>query len=333
MLIHSLVELFEVASVPAATRNFCARSLLKVLIGVSTYRPLRDSLKEQIGKESEAELWRWLRENRRRREFASLYWRAFGRFAARVDYPNLLGLPEEDLWYMLDILDMQDVDAFFTDTKRDYNTAPASDAVVATILKDVHKQIMTSAYKMLFVVKSDRSQSIEDMVAMLRSEALALIYTYDYLPYQHLLNTVRSGLWKFLSTQQRQASWQCRAAMEKDEEGYKNKMSPLFTENKDNGSLVDIPAVHGIFNFPSIDSDMDVDTLIEGIEARSRRLGSYLRAVVYGTDDPQSDFARWMESEGGGASVKVSDVAAAQKHYKITQRDITKLRALVPAYV
>jgi hypothetical protein len=345
MLIAELSALFDKAGVPTANRKLCAQCLIRLILGISTYRPQRKAIKAAVGDSAESIIWAWTREIQWRRDYMTHYWRAFGRFVESHEERSaeLLNVPVTDLWYMLDMVDRHDLEKFLS-SSRDPMSIPVQDRRVANVLRVVRPQINLCARKLHFVTTSDPGHTEDDWVGMFTAEALKGIYRYDTHPEAYMINTVHSMLWKLLANLQRHHSFdkhslmvrRVRADVEHDAPNQKRTYkdyefiairSPLEIEMQ-NGHIVDVPACAGHFSECLIETDLDTEKLLNSVERISRKVAAYLRTVVY-DDDDQGRFTDWLNVQPVNLE-EMTDTqfdGLARKYYKVEASDLRDIRA------
>lgn len=269
-------------------------------------------------------IWTWLREAQGRRSYMTLYWRAFGRFLQNRDghASEYLGIPVEDLWYMTDILTAKDLETF-AGLDRDPATNPVADGIVTKILNDVDKQIKSCANSLRFVDAADPGCTSHDWIAQFKAAAVKVIYQYDYRSYAFLVNTVRSTLWKLLSTLQKRYSCDRYAQTKRLKDGtfvhFRSSIDPVV-----DGDVVDVLALEGQFTVQTTDSDLDAAALLQAVERSSRKVAQYLRVVAF-DDDTDDAFTSWITTrrKKNLESVSPEDLdVLARKYFGITQSDI-----------
>lgn len=327
MLIAELMALMDRASVPSVSRNVCLRAIFRSILGIQTYAKQRQALKKIIGSDPESVVWEYLRDTSNRGTHTSIYWRAFGRFISNRDAQRLdfLGVAVEDLWYTLDILDREDIEKFINIAEeRGYNSVPASATTVSAVLHDVRAQVRTCASCLRFVSTSDPGFSHEDWCGHFRTVAVRTIYQYDWRAFAHVVNTVRSALWKELANLQKRYGFAKYSTMSKAADGtfVHNRVS-LEVKTAD-GGFIDVPGLHGRFSSQTVESDLDVDTFLADVERQSVRLASYLRDVTYPAHCSQ-EFSDWLASEYPNKNLDTRELnTAARRFYKITSKDLDR---------
>lgn len=325
MLIAELMALLESANVPSVSRNECLQTIFRSLLGIRTYAKQRQTLRKLIGDQPESSIWCYMRDTANRGTHTSIYWRAFGRFLNNRDaHTNeYLGVPVEDLWYMLDILDRVDIETFINIAEeRGYNKPPAAAQTVTLIMNTIKAQIRTCSRCLSYVVSADPGFSIEDWAAHFRTVAVRTIYQYDYRSIEHLIATVRSAVWKELSNTQKRYGFEKYSTITRNDDG-------TFTQNRmslevktDDGGFIDVPGLHGKFSTQTVESDMDVTKFLAEVERQSTRIAAYLRDVTFPAQC-SNEFGTWLDRKYPGKHLDDNELrAAACKFYKITSQDL-----------
>lgn len=339
MLLETFSALFDELELNPNQRKHASRALVRVLCKLCTYRNEVDShLREALGKDVERRLFRWWQNQRTNRDMLMLVWRGVHCLIAtdNAEYAeHVSGIHQRDLRYAVAQLNQKDVQAIKR-SELNWRKQPVTQKQIQKILASVNGTLKHYAYKLRFLEMSDSSLTSQDIMSMLKLEALALITRYESeRSILHVKNTVLRGLKSYWSET---VSYYKRA---------KRDLMPSHEVEDCNGKHFDYESIrqgltvraHGddsdgemenpalLSKCVTIDKDLETRSLIKYVRKRVPRYGKYLGLCVL--EKRNKVFHRWLKANGKTTTTTTAFQRSARVFCGVTQRDEERARKIL----
>lgn len=339
MLLEVLSSLFDEVGLNPVQRRCAARSLVRVLCKLATYRQEVDSgLRKALGMELERELFHWWQQQRTNRDLLMLVWRGVYCFAETGNAEHaehLTGIHQRDIRYAYAQLNQKDLKEIGKSTL-DWNKPGISQQKIMKIMKEVEPTIRHYVYKLRFLKMSDVSLTQLDLMAMLKLEALSLITRYECersLP--HIRNTVLRGLksyWSETVSYYKRAKRDLMPSHEvEDINGkhfdYENirQSLTLKTSTGDGDGEIENPAL--LSKSTNIEKDLETRSVIRLVRNRIPRYGKYLGICVL--ERKNKRFHKWLRENELRVDTTAAFHRSAKRFCGVTSVDEERAKRLI----
>lgn len=342
MLIEVLSSLFDGIGLNSNQRKHATRALIRTFCKLTTYRQEVDAyLRQQIGrdeesKQKERQVFKFWQSQRCNYEMVVMFWRGIHCYVEtqNTEYAEMIsGINQRDIRYAYTNLTRSDVMEIKA-SGLNWRRPPITQLRISKMLDALASTIGYYAHKLQFVEYCEGSVTKEDLLGMLKLEALSLIIHYEYeRNRKHLKNTVIRGLksaWSELASYykcSKRDSMPSRKIVDpktgKVTHDYESIRETLTVKSSDGDGEIENPAL--LSRSVRIDKELEVASLVKLMLRRVPRYGRYLKLCVF-TDRRDPKFNKYLKLNNIETKTSAKFHAAARNYCGITARD--KERAL-----
>ena len=340
MLIEIFSSTFDELGLEPKQRKAASRSLVRTLCQLSTYRQEAVAcLKEELGHDAERRVFKFWQAQRTNRDLLVGVWRAVHCFVhtQNAEYAELLsGIPQRDVRYALAQLNSKDITEL-KNSKLNWRKPPITDKQITAIMSDIKGTLHHYAHKLRFIADCEGSLLKEDLLAMLKLEAMALIIRYEGERSRlHVKNTVLRGLKSYWSETVSYYKCQKRDAMPsheaEDANGthfeFQNLRQGLTVKtNSDDGTgEMENPAL--LSKCVTFDKEVETRSLVKLLKHKVPRYGRYLSITVF-DDKKNKRFYKWVRANNKETSTTSAFNRAAKHFCAVTPHDEAKAMKII----
>lgn len=345
MLINSLNALFSELMLTPKQRRASARFVIRSFCKIHTPAKLKAQVLKPVFGNSKAQqallaqVYDYQRSRQPMREYGMMFWRGIFCYVKTDSCErasHVSGFSQADIRYAIGCLDASDVREIKNNDTLNWRLAPISDKATMKIIGDVMHVIKHCAQKLSYTTEEhagDRSVSLADVIAELRSDVLADITYYECSRRgKYLRNTaitcLRNSYRDRCDTYAAAKRCNTPSRLElvdsktnKHEWRHENLQEPIMVVGEDK-SESENPAL--LQRSVKIESEIEIRDVVSYIHASIPRYGKYLNLTVFADSTRDVKFHKWLRRHKKKITTDALLHSNARRYCGVTQEDIER---------